>query len=100
VYLVHYKDDYADEFEISGFQIFEDLALARYLEEAKRCLALGTQYYYFGSNEEVEFTDFEDLMRHFRILEITLHDKSVIDDLFTIYERGEFPEFYCPSEDY
>lgn len=100
-YLVVYKDNYADEFDLEGFKIFTQEEWDAYVKGLQK-LEYPTMTY-FGTNEYVEYESFEDLIRRYKVIPIDVWNKDLIVKQFDLspysMELGMFIEFDYVSED-
>ena len=84
-YLVKFEDNWADEIDISGFKLFEK---DKWEELKKKILTItGEINIYFGSNEDNEYDNAEDLLSCFKTYPITSEQYNLILKLFP---SGEF----------
>lgn len=80
--------NYADEFDVQGFEIIEK-------DRWDRLLSIAEEYFnsenaeplelYFGTNEMIYFEDFRDVQDFFNIKEITDEECQVIEKCFGKY---------------
>ena len=75
MYLVKYEFDYADEFDVYGFQILSDKEWENIQEAIKRTTY--PQEYYFGTNEEIIIDSADELLRGFKATKITDEEVEV-----------------------
>ena len=91
--LVKFEDNYADEFDMSGFQI---MTKDTYQEMRDAIVGFFKKHsimeMYFGTNEAMYWESASDMLGAFTSVEITAEEVSVIDKLFWRYERGWFPD--------
>ena len=86
--LVKFQKDYADEFDVFGYRVMTNTELKEYLDKAEKAnypVEIG-----FGSNETLDFHDFNDLVDSLEITDISdvyLVIKNVMGTSF-----GWFPE--------
>lgn len=82
--LVKYHRNYSDEFDCEGFGLFKrakwddicDLTKSNFDEN-------GGQSTSFGTNEELEFSNYHDWIRSFDVCEVSQQQADVIFDLFS-----------------
>jgi hypothetical protein len=97
--LVKFDDNWADEMDVSGFKIFNNLdawnkALSEFKSEKE--IEEDDQYFEicFGTNEWIEYDSFGDFLKNFEIVEISKDTAEIIDGLFPeadSYGYGHFP---------
>ena len=80
MYLVKYEFDYADEFDVYGFQILSDKEWENIQEAIKRTTY--PQEYYFGTNEEIIIDSADELLRGFKATKITDEEVEVFKKFF------------------
>jgi hypothetical protein len=103
--LIKYDDNWADEFNISGFFVTTSVEWEKYINEVSQ--ASYPQNVYFGTNEFVEFQTFEDFYNRLTIKPISEEEFIILSNLFAIGETTEdggfsYGIFLTPgkSEDY
>ena len=97
--LVKFDDNWADEVDVSGFKIFDNLeawnkALIEFkieqeIEEDDECFDV-----YCGTNECIEYDSFGDFLNNFEIIEINKDTAEVFGAMFPeakSYGYGHFP---------
>lgn len=91
-YYVNYKDNWADEMFVDGFSIMDEKEYEKFSHTLN---AIGTDIecglpftYWVGSNEEIEYTNINDFMSAFEILEFEEYPEG-IEMIF----GKKFPEF-------
>jgi hypothetical protein len=107
--LVKFEDNLADEMDVSGFKIFDNLdAWNKALSEFKSELEIeeddqyfevcfGTNKYFevcFGTNEYIDYDSFSNFLKNFEIIEISKDTAEIIGVLFPkakSYGYGHFP---------
>ena len=104
--LVKFDDNWADEMDVSGFKLFDNLddwneAIKDFEDELKadrgyeKDELLGEFEIYFGTNEEIAYTSMEDFLKHFKVILITEDQKFAIESIFpeatSDYGYGHFP---------
>lgn len=96
---IKYFDNYADEFDIEGFRIMSNEMWEDWLKNAKKAFSDADEldepvYYYFGSNEAVEYEDgFAGFLNSFQIQDVSLARAAHIENCFYSNRMGFFPEF-------
>lgn len=83
--LVFTEANYADEFDIYGFEIIDRKRWETFLEKAEEFLSgeeSSSMELYFGTNESILFEDMRDVEDFFSIKEITEEEYAVIKKLF------------------
>jgi hypothetical protein len=96
--LVKYDSNWADEMDIDGFQLFTDKQWEKYQKDFQKRFKKDKSYtYYVGTNEDIEYGDFDEFMSDFKVSEITDEEAAVLEKLFDNlkdYGYGFFPELY------
>lgn len=94
--LVKYSEDYADEFQVSGFCVMTREKWENYVKRANE--AVWPQCQYFGTNEGVQWDSAEDHLDAFNVVDITDGEAAFLEKNFQGYgEMGhclmldEFP---------
>lgn len=80
--LLNQKIDWADEFDIEGFEIMDEDQWVEYQEALTEAEYPIEQY--FGTNEFVEFESFEDLMRSISVKFISENEKEILTRLLDV----------------
>ena len=91
MYLVKLEFDYADEFDVYGFQVLSDKEWQDMQEAIKR-----TEYpqdFYFGTNEEIIIESAEELLRGIKAFEITESEAEVLKKFFAPPYEGSSTSF-------
>lgn len=86
-YLIKYNDDYADEFDVSGFRIVENIH--SWNNEIDN-LSEDNKSYCFGSDEVIEYDSAEDFCNALKITKISDEQYDTIHKLFG-ESYGHFP---------
>ena len=97
--LVKFEDNLADEMDVSGFKIFDNLdAWNKALSEFKSELEIEEDDQYFevcfGTNEYIDYHSFSNFLKNFEIIEISKDTAEIIGVLFPkakSYGYGHFP---------
>jgi NurA-like 5'-3' nuclease len=100
--LVKFDDNWADEMDVSGFKLFDNLdawnaAIAEFKEEKEIVDGEDSGYFEvcFGTNEYIEYETVEEFLVQFDITEISDAAADVIETLFPeaklSYGYGHFP---------
>lgn len=79
--LVKFDDNWADEMDVSGFKLYDNIDAWK--KRVDECDEEG--YYtevYFGTNEYNEYDSMDEFLRNFEVLEITDEYAAVIETLF------------------
>ena len=96
--LVKYDSNWADEMDIDGFRLFTDKQWEKYQKDFQKHFKKDKRYtYYVGTNEDIEYGDFDGFMSDFKVSEITDEEAAVLSKLFDNlkdYGYGFFPELY------
>lgn len=85
--LIRYDDNWADEFEVSGFYATTIDEWEKFVHEVSQ--ASYPQEIYFGTNEFVEFETFEDFYNKLTIVHISEDEFITLGRLFAIGETTE-----------
>jgi hypothetical protein len=97
--LVKFDDNWADEMDVSGFKLFDNLdAWNKALEEKKKRRELENDdqcfEVCFGTNEYIDYDSFGSFLNRFQITEISKDTAEIIGGLFPeakSYGYGHFP---------
>jgi hypothetical protein len=95
--LVKYDSNWADEMDINGFKVLTNEQWEKYQKDFKKLFKKECYSYYVGTNEEIEYSDFDEFISDFKTSEITDEEAAVIEKLFgnlSTYGYGFFPELY------
>lgn len=87
-HVVRFNSNYADEFDVEGIRIFDDWK--EYQETMKKDVSYPHEFY-FGTNEQLEFESYEDLMQSMQATRITQDQALVIANF--VGDIGYFPEY-------
>jgi hypothetical protein len=94
--LVKFEANYADEFDIYGFDIMEKSEWEDHLTWVNNITEETDGEYqwpieeFFGTNEAILFYDYNEYVSCFTVVDITEEEVETIDKFFTTYERGNF----------
>jgi len=88
--LVKFQKDYADEFDVFGMRLMSNEEYKEYLLSAKNVSY--PKEMYFGTNEFVDFFNFEDLKNSLTVEHLSDEAAQVIQDKIGD-DFGWFPEF-------
>lgn len=90
--LAKFDNNYADEFDVSGHKVFELTEWEKHLEFVKTIKF--PKELYFGTNEFIDFYDYEDYFRSYKVQPIsdeeyeTLKKLELLEsDMFLFIER-------------
>lgn len=90
--LVKYDSNWADEMDIDGFDVFTDSKWEKYLKSFKDHFDKGDEYSYgIGTNEEIEYSSYDEFVRDFKVTEITDEEAATIEKHFGKHGYGFFP---------
>jgi len=111
--LVVFKDNYADEFDVEGFAVVDQLEWARYIEHLLKDYGkTDTITWYLGSNEEIYWESsmvqvrvdtqkgagilehqsaLTQLLNSYEVQEITDEQYNMFKELFGVNAFGMFP---------
>jgi len=87
--LLIFKDDWADEMDVEGFDI-----LSKEHWEYKKIEIKATEFprdVAFGSNQHLEYDDAEEYLKCFQVHEISDEEEKIIRKYFGIYHFGMIP---------
>lgn len=91
-FLLKYEDNYADEFKVEGFTIYD----STYRHIVQAIIANfkdleGSYEFYFGSNQWIEYKTFKSLFNRFEIIEIPFDEYTYLRKTFGL-EYGIIPD--------
>ena len=105
MYLVQYRANYADEFDVYGFAIYNQELMDEFNEA---CEKVRNRYrknsadfslsHYFGSNEEIIFNTAEEVSRAFNVRTLTSIDVQTLSALFRMDVNGTKGLFFELAE--
>lgn len=87
--LIKYNDNYADEFDINGFQIMEETEWNTYVAKVRLCTNW-PQSRWFGTNEGVQWPSAQEHLQNFEVIEITEEEAT---PLYKNFIGGAFGYF-------
>lgn len=87
---VRFQDNYADEFDLSGWHILEESHWNSVVQAINRHEKWPVEYY-FGTNEAMEWSSSKDMLRSYTVKPIDEDDVQVLARLFGAPGDGEFP---------
>ena len=94
-YLLSYKDNYADEFNVEGFQLMTEGDLENFKSKAIKCFdELGGYDFCIGSNETLRYDDHADFMSYITIKEISDIEYYVMRTVLDSFYFGFFPDIH------
>lgn len=85
--LVKFKDNWADEMDIEGFFITTREDWENRVALLKDNFPYGLTYS-VGTNEEIEYSNPEQILKKYKIKDLCDHDASFLKDLFNAGEFG------------
>lgn len=89
--LVKYSDNWADEMDISGFNVLAEDQWNAHLAIAKKVFEEnGSITYGVGTNEDVEFSSFKQYLSRFKVITITDEEAATLSKLFGV---GKYPTY-------
>ena len=91
-YLVKFDKDWADEFSVYGFAIFEKLKWDNLYDKLKKNKKKKVSFG-FGTNEGWDEESIGGFLDDIKIVPITNEEKTVITKLFGKGDYGVFPDF-------
>lgn len=85
--LVKYDGNWVDEFDVYGFMVTTDTQWEKHLADAKKHFKNRDDEVecYFGTNEAITYSDYEDYARHFSTHPLTADDLAMLQKLFGGY---------------
>lgn len=99
--LVKFDDNWADEMDVSGFRLYDNIdawkkTIDEFKEEHEITDEDETNYFEvnFGTNEFIEYESLDEFLNNFEVLEISDEDAAVIETVFpeaSSYGYGQFP---------
>ena len=92
-YLVKFDKDWADEFSVYGFAIFEKLEWDNLLTKLKKNKDQDSGSWYFGTNEGWDSETIGDYLRDIEVVSITKDEKKSLERIFGESYFGHFPDF-------
>lgn len=90
-YLIKFDKDWADEFNVYGFQIFEQVEWDKLYKKLKKNKNKEVSFN-FGTNEGWDEEPIQSFLDDIEIIEITEDEKNIIEKLMGD-EFGVFPDF-------
>lgn len=90
--LLVFEDNYADEFDVYGFALYSEEKYNQWIQLLDM-LEFPFESY-FGTNEEIAWTDKGDLLSKIKIRDISNEDSLVIKNVFPLY-YDEYGHFIC-----
>ena len=98
--LIQYKDNYADEFDISGFMIVEESEWNMYLKFLQSDKIAWPQCWYFGTNEGVQFDSLGELLSCYTRVQISDAEAEFLEMAFGVENSGQYGQFcYFDTQD-
>jgi hypothetical protein len=93
-YLYEYSANWADEMDVAGFMLLTGLEKDMALASIKKKFRKGGTVY-IGTNEEIEYSDYDEVMSDVSITEISKQDYDTINRLFgtSFGETGPCEDF-------
>ena len=93
MYLVKFKADYADEFDVVGFRLMTEESMGAYFDfKCKLFEENELVEWYFGTNEFIGWEFFIDFSSCFSFRRLTEDEADKVRELFGT-EYGNFPDF-------
>lgn len=96
-YLMVYTANCTDEFNVHGFQVFEVETwhcLNNQVKEAFRTKKITELVHSFGSNQSIEFSNYERWRECYRATEITQEERIFLDRMSRLCSSFEGTFFY------
>lgn len=86
--LVTAKRDWADEFDAVFLKVFDESEWLKHLEQVKRYFETNENAeVYFGTNEFIDYYDYEDYVSTFTVKKISAEEAATIEKLV-------YPKYY------
>lgn len=85
-YIVIFRDNLNEEFDVNGFKIMTEKELAFYEELAN---SISWEFAFYANNESLYYLNGEDLLSRLDYKEISLDEYEMLDKIF----NGEFGTF-------
>lgn len=79
--------DYADEFDVKGWETMGDEEYANWLAVIPENFEVS---FSVGSNEDIEMTSRKEYLRGIKVKDITEEERATLQKLFSYSERGKF----------
>lgn len=93
LFLVKYKDNWADEIDVEGCQVMTENEFHNYFNAAKKAFnECNCINFYIGSNESIEYENYEDFIKSIQIINISKDAYEVLQK-FNLYDYGIFPRW-------
>lgn len=88
--LVIYSEDWADEFQVSGFQVMDEITWNQYVDTVNTLVDWPAECY-FGTNEFQKWHSAEEHLSNFTVKPITDEQAVFLGEHFTSYgSQGHF----------
>ncbi len=85
--LIKFKANYADEFDVYGFEVMTLKEWSGFKEAVKQVFESRDEVeIYFGTNEAIEFTSYDNVMSSFKVTEIDNYEARTFQKHF----QGDF----------
>lgn len=89
--LIRFKGNWADEMDLFGFEVMEEEVWEAHLKRIRQFLEDGGPYERsVGTNEYIDYPNYEAYNRHFTVIKLTDAEMEVIEKCFPPYNRGQF----------
>lgn len=96
---VQYSDNWADEMDITGGQIFTKTEWDAYRKAARKVFKDNGGYtFYMGTNQYIEYSSYEDFKNCFEIKKLSIEEVHMLERL-GLDCMGIFPENIGEGED-
>ena len=89
--LLKFQMDYADEFDVYGFEVVTEELWEKYKQMFK-CVSYPNEYY-FGTNEMVTFEDEAEVLRAITVTELSIMQADALKALFESSYGDAMAEF-------
>lgn len=90
-YKVNYSSNYADEFDVNGFQVFSGKEVNDLVLGIKKIFKQGQFTHNIGTNECIEYSTMKELVATLSVKKITETQYKVLEDL-NLLGSGMFPD--------
>lgn len=81
--LIKYEGNWADEMDVRGFYTTTREEWDSYVQKLRKHFETkDTLMYYIGTNEEIEYTSADEVLRDHKVIEITPEQAATLQSLF------------------
>lgn len=91
-FLAVFDSNYADEFDVSGFAIWDEEMVTEFDEAVKQYFKTHNELeIWFGTNESLLWESASEVIRSFKFTEISAEEETTLNKLFGKSYPGYFP---------